>query len=143
MKKVLIVCAIFIALLNVPVLAIAQTVDPPDNVISLLTQLNVYMGSLAGIAAMSSFLGSIILGLFKPPKGFVRMIIIWLISITIMILSNVFNYGFAAEFSWLACILYGLGAGLAANGFSTVPVVHTILEFIESIFNKKEPVLNG
>jgi hypothetical protein len=142
MKKVLYVGAIMIALLTVPLLAIAQDVNPPENAIDLITQLDVYMGSLAGIAAMSAFLGSLLLGLFKPPKGFVRMIIVWIISIAIMVLSNVFNFGFAAEFTWLACILYGLGAGLAANGLSTVAVVHTILEFIEAIFKKKEPV-NG
>jgi len=142
MKKVMFVCAIMIALLTVPLLAFSQDVNPPENVIDLITQLNVYMASLAGIAAMSAFLGSLILGLFKPPKGFVRMIIVWVISIVIMILSNVFNYGFAAEFTWFACILYGLGAGLAANGLSTVAGVHTILEVIEAIFKKKD-LANG
>ena len=140
MKKVMLVCAIMIALLTVPLLA--QDVNPPENVLDLITQLNVYMGSLAGIAAMSAFLGSLILGMFKPPKGFVRMIIVWVISILIMILSNVFNFGFASEFTWFACILYGLGAGLAANGLSTVAGVHTILEVIEAIFKKKE-LANG
>lgn len=140
----MIFCAMLVALLVLPAIkVIAQDVTPPANVIDLITQLNVYMGSLAGIAAMSAFLGSLILGLFKPPKGFVRMIIVWVISIGIMLLSNAFNFGFAAEFTWLACILYGLGAGLAANGLSTVAVVHTILEFIEAIFKKKEPALNG
>ena len=143
MKKVSFVFATLFALFFIPVLAVAQDVNPPADVIELITQLNVYMGSLAGIAAMSAFLGSLILGLFKPPKGFVRMIIVWVIAIAIMMLSNFFNFGFAAEFTWLACILYGLGAGLAANGFSTVAVVHTILEFIEAIFKKKEPALNG
>jgi len=114
----------------------AQTIDPPASIIDLLANLNVYLGSMVGVAAMSVFLGALLNGLLKVTKTFVKQLVVWLVAIITLVIANLVNMGYAAEFTIWQSLLHGLGAGLVANGIFDIPVVKAIMEFIENLFNK-------
>lgn len=114
----------------------AQTIDPPASVIDLLANLNMYLGSMVGVAAMATFLGALLNGLLKVTKTFVKQLVVWLVAIATLVIANLVNMGYAAEFTIWQSLLHGLGAGLVANGIFDIPVVKAIMEFIEKLFNK-------
>ncbi len=125
------VLTVFIA----PVI-MAQVIDPPASIIDLLANLNTYLASMAGVAAMSVFLGALLNGLFKVAKTFVKQLVVWLVAIAVMVISNVANIGYGGEFTYWQSLLHGFGAGLVANGIFDIPIVKAIMEFIEKLFNK-------
>lgn len=137
-KRIMIFLIAFVALIAMPVMLMAQVIDPPANVIELLTNLNMYLGSMVGVAAASTFLGALINGLLKVTKKFIRQLVVWLIAIAALIITNLVNIGYAAEFTLWQSLLHGLGAGLVANGIFDVPIVKAIMDFIEGLFNKTE-----
>jgi len=127
-------------LFMLPAVLIAQdTVPVPDDVMEILMQLNVYFGSLAGIAALTAFLAALLNGLLKVEKRFIKQLVAWLVAIILLIGANLLNYGFNAEFSILKSILYGLGAGLVANGIFDIPFIKILLNTVEGWFAPKTP----
>jgi len=137
MKKLLVVFALIIGtgLFAIPMLA--QDVPVPDDVIDIITQLNLYMGSMAGVAAVTTFLAALLNGLMKVEKKFVKQLVAWFIAILLLVVTDLFNFGFAAEFSILKAVLYGVGTGLVANGIFDIPVVKAILDAVEGWFKPK------
>lgn len=114
----------------------AQTIDPPASIIDLLANLNIYLASMVGVAAMSTFLGALLNGLLKIVKPFVKQLVVWLVAITVMVIANAVNIGYGGEFTYWQSLLHGLGAGLVANGIFDIPIVKAIMEFIEKLLNK-------
>jgi len=127
---------IFLVLI-IPMAIIAQTVEPPENIIELITNINLYFGSLVGIAAAATFVGALLNGLLKVTKKFVKQLVVWLVCIVALVGSNLLNFGYAKEFTLLTSLMHGLGAGLVANGIFDVPIVNAIMNFIEGLFNKQ------
>lgn len=141
MKKVIGFLAVMAFLLLIPAVLIAQdTVPVPDDVMEVLTQLNVYFGSLAGIAALSAFLAALLNGLLNVTKKMVKQLVAWLVAIILLVGANLVNYGFAAEFSILKSIIYGFGAGLVANGIFDIPFIKILLDTVEGWFRPAEPL---
>lgn len=139
MKKAIIFFSAMMFLLMLPALLIAQdTVSVPEDVMEILMQINVYFGSLAGIAALTTFLAALLNGLLKVEKKFVKQFIAWLVAIILLVGANLFNFGFGAEFSILKSILYGFGAGLVANGIFDIPFIKILLDTVEGWFKPKE-----
>lgn len=128
---------LFLLVLLFPLAIIAQTVDPPASIIDLVTNINLYFGSIVGIAAAATFVGALLNGLLKVTKKFVKQLVVWLVCIVALVGSNLLNFGYAKDFTILTSVLHGLGAGLIANGIFDVPVVKAIMEFIEKLFNKQ------
>jgi hypothetical protein len=58
-------------------------------------------------------------------------------GIFLVVLSDVLNIGFAKDSPLLLAAIYGLAAGLTSNGLYDIPILNTILTWIESLFNKK------
>lgn len=140
MKKAIVFLMAFMFLLALPSVLIAQdTVPVPDDIMEILMQINVYFGSLAGIAALTTFLAALLNGLLKVEKKFVKQIIAWLVAIILLVGANLLNYGFNAEFSILKSILYGFGAGLVANGMFDIPFIKILLDKVEGWFAPKTP----
>lgn len=140
MKKFVIFLSMFVVLMMTTVALVAQDVVPvPDDVMDIFTQLNLYFGSLAGIAALSTFLAALLNGALKVTKKFVKQLVAWLVAIILIVGANLLNYGFAAEFSILKSILYGLGAGLVANGIFDIPFVKVLLDTVEGWFKPATP----
>jgi len=136
MKKFIAFFLIFTVAIFAAPLVVAQVIDPPASVIDLLANLNMYLGSMVGVAAMATFLGALLNGLLKVTKAFVKQLIVWLVAIVTLVIANLVNIGYAAEFTIWQSLLHGLGAGLVANGIFDVPIVKAIMEFIENLFNK-------
>jgi len=138
MKKLVLFLSVLFGLMLVTVVVKAQDVVPvPDDVLEILTQLNVYFGSLAGIAALTTFLAALLNGLLKVDKKLYRQFVAWLVAIVLLVGTNLVNYGFAAEFSILKSILYGFGAGLVANGIFDIPFIKILLDTVEGWFKKE------
>jgi hypothetical protein len=138
MKKALFFFAVIAGLFLTTAIVVAQDIVPiPDDVMDIITQLNLYFGSLAGIAAITTFLAALLNGLLKVTKKIVKQLIAWLVAILLLIGANLLNYGFAAEFSILKSILYGFGAGLVANGLFDIPFVKMLLDTVEGWFKPK------
>lgn len=136
MKKFIAFISVFFITLIVAPVIIAQVIDPPASVIELLANLNTYLGSMVGVAAMATFLGALLNGLLKVTKTFVKQLVVWLVAIATLVIANLVNMGYAAEFTIWQSLLHGLGAGLVANGIFDIPVVKAIMTFIENLFNK-------
>lgn len=134
-KRIAFFLIVVLTIFAAPVI-MAQTIDPPASIIDLLANLNIYLASMVGVAAMSTFLGALLNGLLKIVKPFIKQLVVWLVAIAVMIIANVANIGYGGEFTYWQSLLHGLGAGLVANGIFDVPIVKAIMEFIEKLFNK-------
>lgn len=134
MKKMLLVL-VFSLFTGIAVLA---QVDPPTDIVDAISNLDLYLGSLAGLAALSVFVSAFFIKLFKVIKTGLKIVISWLIPIVISVgIGNLLNIGFLADETILIAVLYGLGAGLVSNGIFDVPFVQTFLEFIALKFKKE------
>ena len=122
----------FALMLLVPVAIFAQepVVNPPTNWLELFASINVWLGSLAGVSAVTVFLAAVLNTLFNT-KGFWKQIIAWLVAIVIIVLGNLANIGFMAELNWLNTIIYGVAAGFVSNGFFDLPLVLAILKALK------------
>jgi hypothetical protein len=124
MKKLLFA---LIALAALPLLAQEPDIQPPDNWMDLLGNMDTWLGTLAGIAAATVFLGSVVTSLLKITKGWLKQIMAWVVAIAICVAGNLANFGLLAEANVWQTIAYGLGAGLVANGFFNVTIIRAIL----------------
>ena len=123
MKKLMFL--LILMLLSIPV--IAQIIEPPANWLDLFANINKWLGSLAGIAAVTVFLAAAINTLLKT-KGFMKQLVAWLIAIILLAIGNLVNMGFMAELSWLNTIIYGVAAGFLSNGIFDLPLILSILK---------------
>lgn len=129
MKKLLMFFA-FMLLVPVAIFAQEPVVNPPNNWLELFASINVWLGSLAGVSAVTVFLAAVLNTLFNT-KGFWKQVIAWLVAIVIIVLGNLANIGFMAELNWLNTIIYGVAAGFVSNGFFDVPLVLAILKALK------------
>ena len=106
-----------------------QSIDPPTDWLGLFANINVWLGSLAGIAAVTVFLASVVNKLFKF-EGFWRQLSAWLIAVILMALGNLVNLGFMAEMDWLHTIVYGIATGFISNGIFDIAFVQLVLQTI-------------
>ena len=118
--------------------AIAQEVEPPANWGEVIDGFSSWFGTLAGIAALTVFIGGVLNGLLKVTKKVVKQILTWIVAIVLAVVGNLINMGFLSEATWLMTLLYGFGAGLVANGLFDISIVHALILAVESALNKKK-----
>ena len=123
MKKLLFV--LLLILLSIPI--IAQVIEPPVGWLDLFAGIDKWLGSLAGIAAVTVFLAAAVNTLLKT-KGFMKQLVAWLIAIILLVVGKLVNMGFMAEFSWLNTIIYGVAAGFLSNSIFDLPLILSILK---------------
>lgn len=127
MKKIM----MFFALMFVLILpTFGQVVEPPTNWLSLFANINVWLGSLAGIAAVTVFLAGVVNTLLKT-SGFWKQIVAWIIAIILLVVGNLLNMGFMAELNIWLTIVYGLAAGFVSNGIFDIELVKAILRALK------------
>jgi energy-coupling factor transporter transmembrane protein EcfT len=127
MKKLM----MFFALMFVLILpTFGQAVNPPTNWLELFANINVWLASLAGVAAVTVFLAAFLNTLLKT-QGFVKQLVAWIISILLLVVGNLLNMGFMAELTWLNTIAYGIAAGFIANGIFDIETVKAILRALK------------
>ena len=134
MKKMIVMFSLIVGTIFLGVSMFAQDIPVPDDVLDIITQLNLYMGSMAGVAAVTAFLAALLNGLLKVEKKFVKQLVAWIVAILILVITDLFNFGFAAEFSILKAVIYGVGTGFVANGIFDIPVIKSILDKVEGWF---------
>ena len=122
----------FAFMLLVPVAIFAQepVVNPPTNWLELFASINVWLGSLAGVSAVTVFLAAVLNTLFNT-RGFWKQVIAWLVAIVIIVIGNFANIGFMAELNWVNTIIYGVAAGFVSNGFFDIELVKAILRALK------------
>jgi len=115
-------------------------VIPPDNWTDVLINLKGWFASFAGVAALTAFVAAFLNGILKVTKSFVKQLLAWGVGIILLVATDLFNFGYAAEFPiWLA-IIHGFAVGLASNGLFDIPWCKALLENIEKWFHKPQPV---
>jgi hypothetical protein len=135
MKRVLMLIGLLV-LIFAPVLA--QDVEPPGDWLELLGNMDVWFGTLAGFAAVTVFLSGLVNKLFKISVSWAKQVVAWLVAILLCFIGNLINFGLLAEATWLQTLVYGLGAGLIANGIFDVAVVRLILQYLKLDVKKPE-----
>jgi len=127
MKKLFMLFVLMFALI-LP--SFGQDVNPPTNWLELFANINVWLGSLAGVAAVTVFLAAFVNTLLKT-SGFIKQLVAWIIAILLLVVGNLVNMGFMAELTWLNTIIYGVAAGFVANGIFDVEFVKTVLRALK------------
>jgi len=119
----------FLVLLIVPVFS--QDVEPPTDWVDLLAQMPTWFGTLAGFGAVTVFLGSVVTTLFKLTKPWTKQVASWFVAVILCVVGNLVNFGLLADASWLQTLVYGIGAGLIANGIFDFTIVQLILQYLK------------
>ena len=125
-----------IALLTMFVIPIFAQ-EPPADWLGVVENFSTWFGTFAGIAALGVFIAGFFNGLLNISKKFTKQLVAWAVCIILASIGNLANVGFLAEATWLMTILYGLGAGLAANGIFDAPLVHAVILAIEQALKKE------
>lgn len=133
----------FLFLLVIPVAIFAQEpiepTAPPLSWGDFLSNPIVWFASFGGVALLTSFFAAFLNGLLKVAKSFQKQLISWAVGILILVVTDLINFGYAADFPiWLA-LLHGFAAGLASNGVYDIPTLKSILNSIEGWFVKPTP----
>ena len=132
-KSMFLIVMMFFALIP---MAFGQSVEPPTDWLGLFANINVWLGSMAGIAAVTVFLAAEVNKLLKL-EGFWKQLMAWIVAILLMVVGNLVNLGFMAELDWLHTIVYGIAAGFVSNGIFDISLVQLLLQAI-GIEPKKE-----
>lgn len=135
MKKVMMI----FALITFATIGLVAQVDPPGDIGDVVVNIDKWMGSLAGLAALSVFVTGIINGLFQNLTGWLRQLISWVVPIVIaVVVGTLMGIGFLAEESIYIALIYGLGAGLVSNGLFDIPFVTKLIVFIEKLLGNNK-----
>ena len=121
---------LFMSLLFLPMLIFAQDPEPPADWAEVISNFNTWFATLAGIAAVTVFVSGFFNTILGIGKKIWRQVMAWLVAIILVSAGNLFNIGFVSEFPWLTTLIYGLAAGLVANGFFDINIVKAILEWL-------------
>ena len=121
---------LFLSLIFLPLLAFGIEPAVPDSWAEVISNFNTWFATLGGIAAVTVFVAGAVIKLLHVEQKWIKQGIAWLIAIILVVLGNLFNFGFSADFPWLTTIAYGFAAGLVANGIFDIEVVKSILEYL-------------
>ena len=123
MKKFLFLVMCALALVCVP--AAAQDIGNPTEAVGM------GFGTFSALIALVSFFIPFVVEIFKSflpnAPSFAKQIISWLIGIILGFFGWKLQIGFLSDMSWWLALIYGLGAGLIANGVFDTGLVTTIL----------------
>lgn len=113
---------LFVALFAFVGITFGQGVFPIEGL-----DINAMFASLAGVAAGSVIVSALLIQWFKVTIGWLKQVISWLVPVVVLVVGNLLNFGFMAEFSWLMTFVYGVGAGLVSNGIFDIAIVQALL----------------
>jgi len=123
MKKVLFLWIALLALAFAPV-AFAQ--DSGENPAA-----GMGFETFSALVALTAMIIPFVVEIFKLIPGLpslAKQIVSWLIGVLAAYLGWQLKLGFLGDLSWYVALLYGLGAGLIANGVFDTGIVTFILE---------------
>ena len=117
-----------ITLLFLSVVAFSQEVIPPENWTDVLINLKGWFTSFAGVSVLTAFVAAFLNGLLQIEKGFLKQVIAWITGIALLVVTDLLNFGYAADFPILLAVVHGLAVGLAANGIFDIPWLKVLLD---------------
>lgn len=121
---------IVLVILSLPLMA-QDTVNPPTNWVELFGNINVWLASLAGVAAVTVFLAAVLNKLFKITVGIWKQVVAWGVALVLLVVGNVVNLGFMADMNWWQTLIYGVATGFVANGIFDISVIQAILKALK------------
>jgi hypothetical protein len=93
--------------------------------------------NLTALTAFVVLVTDMIIRIFKTEKKLFKQITAWTLSVVMALAGFFLHQGMFSELTWWASVLTGIGAGVAANGLSTVDKVKLALDFILKYLGKK------
>lgn len=100
----------------------AQTVDPGSGV-----NVAQYFVNLSVFAPVIVIITQFVLRYVKTDLD---QIVSWIVAFLLSGVGWLLNFGMFAEVAWYWIFIYGLAAGLVANGIFDIPIVQAILSII-------------
>lgn len=108
----------------------AQDPQPPEDWIGAVTNFNLYLQTLGGIAALTLFVAGLLNKLLKT-EGFYKQLVAWLVAIVLAVIGNLLNIGLTAEATWINTIIFGVASGFIANGIFDIDLVKRLLQALK------------
>ena len=116
----------------------AQEIPEPTDLMDVMTNRGVYLGTFPGLVVLITFVAAILLRYLKKVEGRVMKFLVTLgLSLLTVTGCNLANYGFIADMSWLVAILNGVGIAICSSLLFSVPIMKQILEWIEGQIKKE------
>jgi hypothetical protein len=112
---------------------------PPNNIWDVLMNFNYWIGSFPAMVVAVTFVAALLNGIFKVTVNIWKQVVAWTLMVVAVVVTDILNIGFAAEFPIGLAVLTGLVGGLAANGVFDIPFCKTILNKVEGWFAPKTP----
>jgi len=135
MKKLIVFCLMLFVAIVVPIVLIAQDVEPVD-VTGLA--IDAYFVTLAAFAAIIVPITALLNRVFKINEGFVKQFLSWGVSLILAFIANIIGLGIFDGLVWYEVTLYAFGGALIANGIFDINVIKLILGAIG--LNKPKPI---
>ena len=109
-------------LILLPVAVIAQqdttaVIPVPGGIIDIFADLQGWFASTAAVAGVTIFLTLMVAKVWKTITAIWKQIVALAIALVLIIVGNLANIGFMADFNWVSTIVYGLITGFIANGW--------------------------
>jgi len=127
----------FLVLLFVPVLSQDSTVVVPPGELPVdffdAVNLQKWLGTFALLVACVTFFATLLNGLFKTDKSWIRKAVAWIVALLLALAGKIFGIGFIAELDWIMTLVVAVLAGLGANGLFDIPGLQNALYLIESV----------
>jgi len=118
----------------------AQDPEVPADIVDLLSNLETFLGTLAGLAGTTIFLAAVLIKLIKTDKRWLKLVVGFVTAIILSAITNVANFGLFAESTWLATLLYGAGLGFVAGSLVDIPTMKILVELVLQLIQFKKPV---
>jgi len=111
---------ILLLLIMIPVAIFAQqdstAIPIPGSVMDIFADLKGWFASTTAVAGLTIFLTLAVAKVWKTISSIWKQIVALLIALILMLIGNIANIGFMAEFNVITTIVYGLVVGFMANG---------------------------
>lgn len=97
----------------------AQDTSPypqPGTIIDVFADLNYWFSSSVTVAGLTIFLTLLVSRAWKNITAIWKQVVAIAIALVLVIIGNVANIGFMADFNVLSTVVYGITIGFMANG---------------------------
>jgi hypothetical protein len=110
---------------------------PPASWADVIINPQKWLTDFGVFTMLIAFVATFVNGVLKIVKRWPRQLVAWGVAIAVLVVTDLFNIGYAANFPILLAVIHGFAAGLAANGAYNIPWLKGALDWIETLFNPK------